>query len=103
MILNYSDCDAGANPLTMPPLYLDWVLGAAPLSTSTYLKYPNHGCDIVGGFPISPHLPSAWRGFYIWLPNYSLWEIFEKACLGVCICGVIYIQVVGVDENGWIS
>lgn len=50
MILNYSDCDAGANPLTMPPLYLDWVLGAAPLSTSTYLKYPNHGCDIVAPF-----------------------------------------------------
>eukprot|EP00667_Euglena_gracilis_P001128 EG_transcript_1128 len=41
MTLNYSDCDAGDNPLTMPPLYLDWILVTAPFSTSTYLKYPD--------------------------------------------------------------
>eukprot|EP00667_Euglena_gracilis_P000300 EG_transcript_300 len=41
MTMNYSDCDPGDNPLTMPPAVLDWVLVTAPLATKFYQRYPD--------------------------------------------------------------
>eukprot|EP00667_Euglena_gracilis_P007884 EG_transcript_7971 len=41
LTLNYSDCDAGDNPLTSPPPYVDWVLLTTAMPASTYQQYPD--------------------------------------------------------------
>eukprot|EP00667_Euglena_gracilis_P031042 EG_transcript_44112 len=41
MTMNYSDCDPGDDPLTMPPAVLDWVLVTAPLLPKFFQRYPD--------------------------------------------------------------